>query len=534
MLEIEANPDLNLEDQEEAMLSACSSLVSVINDDGSRIVQFSHFSVKEFLISDRLAKSLGEVSMFHISLDLAHTIVVQACLNALACLGDRSDEDNAKCCPLIQYASEFWVNHAQFEGVEPRISGAMEFVFDMDRPYFLAWLRMEILRRRYPSGSEMPTTTLPAAPLYVAACHGFRGLLERLIVKHPHHVNACGGPLSTSLHASVLSGHAGISRLLLTHGADINAHCQCASSRTPLHFASERGLINAVNWLLDNGADLEHPGIDGRTPLNLAASSGHSEVARILLNHGAGLNAPDDEGCTPLYRALEEGEFDIVQLLLDRNANVHVRDNRGNTLLHLTAAYGTLDIAQMLLEHDLDVNARDDEGSTPLQRASEEGELDVLRLLLDSGADVHVRGDRGKTLLHSAAVNGQPEVAKILLELNVEVDARKDDGATPLHLASEGELDVVRLLLDRNADVNARDNTGNTPLHIAAYNRRSEVVQVLLERNAVANALNNHGYTPIQIALNEGELDVVQLLLNQCAGAVICRDACEDVEMAEV
>ena len=41
-------------DSREAVLSACSSLVAVVNVDGSSIVQFSHFSVKEFLTSDRL------------------------------------------------------------------------------------------------------------------------------------------------------------------------------------------------------------------------------------------------------------------------------------------------------------------------------------------------------------------------------------------------------------------------------------------------------------------------------------------------
>ena len=60
------NADWRWEDQEEAVLSACSSLVSVIIHKGSRVVQFSHFSVKEFLTSDRLASCLEEVSKFHI------------------------------------------------------------------------------------------------------------------------------------------------------------------------------------------------------------------------------------------------------------------------------------------------------------------------------------------------------------------------------------------------------------------------------------------------------------------------------------
>jgi hypothetical protein len=43
------------DNQEEAVLSTCSSLIAVIPRDDSRVVQFSHFSVKEFLMSSRLA-----------------------------------------------------------------------------------------------------------------------------------------------------------------------------------------------------------------------------------------------------------------------------------------------------------------------------------------------------------------------------------------------------------------------------------------------------------------------------------------------
>ena len=38
------NADWRWEDQEAAVLSACSSLVSVVRNNGSRVVQFAHFS----------------------------------------------------------------------------------------------------------------------------------------------------------------------------------------------------------------------------------------------------------------------------------------------------------------------------------------------------------------------------------------------------------------------------------------------------------------------------------------------------------
>jgi hypothetical protein len=65
------NPDLRWPDQERAVMTACSSLISIVNDGDSRsrVVQFSHFSVKEFLMSHRLAESSQDI-IFRLSLHI--------------------------------------------------------------------------------------------------------------------------------------------------------------------------------------------------------------------------------------------------------------------------------------------------------------------------------------------------------------------------------------------------------------------------------------------------------------------------------
>ena len=89
------NEALRWEDQEQAVLSACSSLIAVIEDgdEDSRVVQVSHFSVKEFLTSDRLPTSKFDASRYHhILLEPAHTIMAQACLSVLLRLDPHIDE----------------------------------------------------------------------------------------------------------------------------------------------------------------------------------------------------------------------------------------------------------------------------------------------------------------------------------------------------------------------------------------------------------------------------------------------------------
>ena len=103
--------DWRWDDQEEAVLSTCSGLIAIVHNGDSRVVQFSHFAVKEYLTSPRLAQSHGDVSRFHIDLDAAHTIMAQACLVALLSLDEHASNSDAKRFPLVKYAAEHWVNH---------------------------------------------------------------------------------------------------------------------------------------------------------------------------------------------------------------------------------------------------------------------------------------------------------------------------------------------------------------------------------------------------------------------------------------
>ena len=110
------------EDQEGALLFACSSLIVIVKGGDveagdSRLVQFSHFSVKEFLTSPRLATTSGEVSNYHIDLEPAHTILAQACLGVLLQIQDDVEGHTPEDHPLAGYAARHWTTHAQFGGV---------------------------------------------------------------------------------------------------------------------------------------------------------------------------------------------------------------------------------------------------------------------------------------------------------------------------------------------------------------------------------------------------------------------------------
>ena len=185
--------DWRWDDQEEAVLSTCSSLIAIIPRDDTRVVQFSHFSVKEYLTSSRLSQSLdGDVSRFRIDLEPAHTIMAQACLATLLRLDEQTSKSDVKASPLVKYAAQHWMDHAQFEKVSSRVQGGIDDLFDDSKPHFAAWLNVHDIDEHWSDFSDFSRDNV-GSPLYYAAFCGFYDLAERLIMKHPELVNAQGG-----------------------------------------------------------------------------------------------------------------------------------------------------------------------------------------------------------------------------------------------------------------------------------------------------------------------------------------------------
>ena len=358
-------PDWQWEEQELALLSACSSLISIVeefDDNGhprARIVQFSHFSVKEFLTSPRLATASGDVSNYHIDLEPAHTTLAQACLGVLLQIQNEVKGCTPEDHPLARYAAKYWTTHAQFGEVSTHSHKGMEYLFDANKPHFKVWLTlcdMDILPH---DGATFFLFALkdksPGGPLYYAALCGFHDLAEHLITKHPHDVNADGGAHMRPLVAALAGEH-----------------------------------FQMADLLRHNGADLHVRGDFESSPLHSAVYSGKLEVVRILLEcDHADIHARDMDGLTPLHWLSDDRHFkgsSLLRLLLDHGADINAQSQGGQTVLHLAAMNGMLEVVRRLLEHGADVEVMDSDGKTPLQGALEGGHDEVGELLREYGA----------------------------------------------------------------------------------------------------------------------------------------------------
>jgi ankyrin repeat protein len=384
--------DWRWDNQEDAVLSTCSSLIAIVRDGDSRVVQFSHFSVKEYLTSPRLARSHEDVSRFHIDFDAAHIIMAQVCLGTMLRLDEPSSKSGAaraNVSPLVEYAARYWMDHSQFGKVSSHLWDGIDDLFDSSKPHFAAWLRVHDVDERWSLFSYREEPHGVCSPLYYAAICGFYDLAERLIMKNPEQVNARGGRILAPLPAALYKRHFRVANLLRKHGAvmDVRGNHEC----TPLHAACSHRQVDIIQWLLNHGADANAQWGGRWTALHVAALFVHPEVVQVLLEHNADINSQNFRGETPLYM-VSSGPgssrkiVDIVQRLLEHGADPNICDRDGSTPLHRASSRGKLEVARLLLSHGANVDDKDGEGKTPFQVASSEGHHEIAKLLLDRGA----------------------------------------------------------------------------------------------------------------------------------------------------
>ena len=198
-------------------------------------------------------------------------------------------------------------------------------------------------------------------------------------------------------------------RLLIAHGADVNARSGALAGVVPLEnaiaptaqestlFASpemqERGAqhrLEAVKLLLDSSAKADRVSRIGSTPLSSAASQGTVEIVELLIKKGARVNGngPLDQPLAEAARRMRKESAKICEALIAQKANLETPlPPNMETPLHLAAGHGNVEAARVLLDHGAKVEVRDRFGATPLHNAAAINKLEMVKLLLEHGAN---------------------------------------------------------------------------------------------------------------------------------------------------
>ena len=147
-----------------------------------------------------------------------------------------------------------------------------------------------------------------------------------------------------------------------------------------LYDAAETGNFERVKMLVEQGIDKNQVGKAwGETALAAAATNNHFVVVQYLVEQGADMEKGDDTDWTPLIWASIRGHLELVRYLLEQGANRDKATGSGETSLHYAAYEGHLEIAKLLMVYGADLNARTNTGQLPIDLADNEEIKQAIR-----------------------------------------------------------------------------------------------------------------------------------------------------------
>ncbi len=231
-----------------------------------------------------------------------------------------------------------------------------------------------------------------------------------------------------------------------------------------LHYASERGLIKCVKYLLtvcqkdqllglvtDGGSNLVH----------LAAASGHTPILEYAIERFG------------------------VGILLQR-------DNQGFIAHHFAAHSGQTSCLDYLLgKYTAGLYFVDFGGNTPVHWAASNGHLEVLKLVADRVDSIifTAKGKRGLSALHFAAQGGYLTCVDFLLSLDVFHDYPRE--LTNSAAISDNVAVMERLINHYGAQTLQDPGTsGVVSLNTAAIHECTNMVRYLLKQDIIQKNLN--------------------------------------------
>ncbi|KAF8217114.1 ankyrin repeat-containing domain protein, partial [Mycena galopus ATCC 62051] len=162
-------------------------------------------------------------------------------------------------------------------------------------------------------------------PIHVAAVAGNVEIAQMLLDKGASMGVQCD-TYGTGLPGAAKAGNIEIAQMLLDKGASTEAQCDQEECQ-PLHFAVIYKHLDMVRLLLDHGAPIDATfGCDGaiETALHCACCAGDLDTVKLLLERGAGLERPRGHDGTALEFAVRARKLDVVRFLVEKGADATV------------------------------------------------------------------------------------------------------------------------------------------------------------------------------------------------------------------
>jgi ankyrin repeat protein len=345
-----------------------------------------------------------------------------------------------------------------------------------------------------------------------------------------------------------------------TCGAPVEALSD--SGETSLTMAVATQNVEAIHYLIQQGADINQKNQKGYAPLHYAVRELggyldeedilYSTMPHILCSYRADVNVQDQEGNTPLHHAINTpphlrdailvyrdncstpGE-EHIQILLKAGAQL-LPNNNGATPISIAESIDRSNIIGLLRRAELEraekegiiqsTISKENLISYLLSPSNEDQKQMILcehlcsNFLEKDNIHINTNFSRGNKLIHLATRARNLSMIQFLMQFErSQINYTNFIDQTPLHIAAEnGHTEIVLYLAKcPNISLNALSEGGYSPLHYALIHGHNHVIGCLARSRANINIKNSDGKTCIHYAAYNGSLSAVRYLLHNGA-----------------
>lgn len=270
--------------------------------------------------------------------------------------------------------------------------------------------------------------------------------------------------------------------------------------RTYLHSAASKPNAEAVDYLLQKGADMNFLCHHDQTALTFAGFSGTVNLAVIQAfeKHGLDLKKtyPAKNDANILLLAVgSDTDFSITNYLISKGLSIQSVDNKGNNAFDYAVKYGKVDVLKKLVEKG--VKYSDKDLIFAAQGAfRKSNKIDVFQYLVeDLKIKPTVSSESGDNVLHYiVSKNNQDDIITYFFNKGVDINQENKEGDTPfIGAAKSKETSLLTLLLPKVKNINAVNKKGESALTIAVINGTPETIKLLLDKGADINVKDEAG-----------------------------------------
>ena len=441
------------------------------------------------------------------------------------------------------------------------------------------------------------------------AVNGKSAEMVEFLINKGADVNLYDADKRVPIYYAAQSGNLNIIRLLAEGGADVNQRYQFQT--TPLMAAFFNDKLDAFKVLMGYGANIDAltneekvlykyfqkvvnhknsyiPDIEfeqiakgGLSLLHAMTYMDSTDKVEFLLDNGANIDTRDFTGDTPLANACSQGNLNMTMKLVERGAFVLAHDNSGYPAASIANNYPGIDkyIATIKGIKDKDINQP--------RWFNKNKKIKSVKTFFENGGEIEPLDDSGNTFLHylatiTAEKREKPHseimteeekeawVNKDITELNellsivsenvTNFNVKNFYGRTPLHIAAEKQNSIyTQFLLKKGLNAAEKDKNGDQPLHLLADNiwlfndstlndqieNINNIINMLLENGANINAKNALNKTPFfyliesNVTRKEDSFPIAKHFLNKgadinstnIAGNTILIESCMDKDV---